>query len=113
MAPARFQYEVGDGMRKLGRIRVRQHRPKFIDIGPRMRREPLPDRFNVPNGGQKLVGLIEDRVLHGFRRFIRVRHGVEMVGNHIDGDARLVMLGIEEILKVLGPVNRILPTPIR
>ena len=68
--------------------------------------EALADGLDVADGGDESVGLIEKRVLPGVRALVLGRSGVEVVGNVIDRDTRLVMRGIEEVLEEFRHARR-------
>ena len=52
--------------------------------------------YSSPRPKEKVIGLVPVGVLHDFRCLIRARHSVEMVGDHGNGNSRLVVLVVQE-----------------
>ena len=67
--------------------------------------EALAEGFNVSHRRQDLIGLPKHRVLHDLRRLVRLRNRIEVIRDHVDRYAGLVILWIKEICDELRQVN--------
>ena len=77
-------------------------RADLVDHGPGPGGEPLADHLHAADEVQEAVGLGEEGVLLHVRRMVGRRDGVVVVRDVVEGNARLVVLRVQEVLEELG-----------
>ena len=79
---------------------VARDETELVDKAARVRRQLLADGFDVAHRAEKAVRLLEHRVFEDVLIVAGRPHRIEVIRDSVDRDARAVILGIEEILKV-------------
>src|SRR5439155_10073380 len=87
---------LGDVPRLILAIVVGRDTSDLIDGSTGIRREVFAKSLDVADGVQETVGLSEERVLLDVGRLIGGRAFVEVVGDHVQRDAGLVIFGVQE-----------------